>query len=114
MASPIPTPIAALLVIEFVLIASLLAMPLPASAGSIPGPAAVLPELQRNPAQSPWDDFWAAFKKWFEQLAEVFAQMPLFGPVLAEILKFVGAANVWFCGAVIFLTMLLGIYAVRR
>ena len=61
-----------------------------------------------------WDAFWAAFKKWFEDLAEVFAQMPLLGHLIAEFLKFVGAANVWFCGAIIFGLMILGIYAVRR
>jgi hypothetical protein len=114
MKSPSPSVVVALLVFSIILIVSFLIMPLPAWAGSSPSAEAVLPELQSHSAQGAWDEFWAAFKKWFEQLAEVFAQMPLLGPVLAEVLKFIGASNVWFCGAVIFVLVLLGVYAVRR
>ncbi len=106
---------ATLLVFAIILVASFLVTPISVSAESIPRATVALPEIQQDGStQGAWDEFWAQFKKWFEQLAEVFAQMPFLGPLIAEFLKFVGAANVWFCGAVIFGLMILGIYAVRR
>jgi hypothetical protein len=107
--------VVALLVLAIILVAGFLVAPISVSAETIPHASAALPEIQQDGSpQGAWDEFWAAFKKWFEELAKVFAEMPLLGPLVSEIFKFIGAAIVWFCGAVIFLMMLLGIYAVRR
>ncbi len=115
MKSPSLAGVVALLVLAIILVASFLVAPISVSAESIPRATVALPEIQQDGStQSAWDEFWAQFKKWFEDLAEVFAQMPLLGPLIAGLLKFVGAANVWFCGAIIFGLMILGIYAVRR
>lgn len=104
----------AYLVFAIVLVASFLLTPTSVSAEFIPPTAVAVPGLQQGGSgQGAWDEFWAEFKKWFEELALVFAQMPLLGPLIAEILKFIGATNVWFCGAVIFGLMVLGILAVR-
>jgi hypothetical protein len=87
----------------------------PVSAGSEPQAVVMSPSLQQGGVVPEWwDAFWAQFKVWLAQLADVFAQMPVVGPVLAAIINMVGASNVWICGAVIFVLFLLGALAIRR
>lgn len=100
--------LAALLTI--MLVASFFFTAQPIAAESNPATSVTAPALQQGgPTQNNWDAFWVAFKAWFEQLALVFAEMPVVGPVLAAVLNFIGATNVWFCGAVIFIIFILGI-----
>lgn len=104
-----------IIVLVIVFGASRFTMPPPVSTNSIPPVTVTSPVvLQDGPAREGWDAFWAQFKVWLEELALVFAQMPLIGPLLASILNFIGATNVWFCGAVLFILVLLGAFAIRR
>lgn len=106
---------AILLTVVIILVASYLAAPQPVFANSIPQVTVAAPEMQQGGAtQEGWDAFWAQFKVWLADLALVFAQMPLIGPPLAGLLNFIGATNVWFCGAGLFILFLLGLFAIRR
>jgi len=106
---------AVLLTIAIILVASYFTSPPPVLAESNPLVTVASPDLQQGgSAQEGWDAFWAQFKVWLAQLAEVFAQMPLVGPLLAAIFNFIGATNVWFCGAALFIMFLLGAFAIRR
>ncbi len=105
---------AIVLTFAIILVASLLTAQ-PVSAESIPNAPVVLPDLQQDGSfQDGWNRFWQEFKVWLEQLAQLFAQMPLLGPLIAEILRFIGASNVWLCGALIFLSILIGAFLIRR
>ncbi len=105
---------AIVLTFAIILVASLLTAQ-PVSAESIPNAPVVLPDLQQDGSfQDGWNRFWQEFKVWLEQLAQLFAQMPLLGPLVAEILRFIGASNVWLCGALIFLSILIGAFLIRR
>jgi hypothetical protein len=102
-------------ILVIILLVNLLLVPQPVSAESNPHATFAPLELQQSGSlQEGWDAFWAQFKVWLAQLAEVFAQMPLVGPLLAAIFNFIGATNVWFCGALLFLMFLLGAFAIRR
>lgn len=101
----------ALSILPIILITVLSLTIQPVLAESNPPEAATQYDLDQggDPIQEAWDAFWAQFKVWLEQLALVFAEMPILGSVLAQIFRFIGAANVWFCGAVLFIIFLLGI-----
>lgn len=106
---------AVLLTIAIILVVSLFLTTQPVSAESIPDAPIVLPDLQQDGSfQDGWNRFWQEFKVWLEQLAQVFAHMPLLGPLIAEILRFIGASNVWLCGALIFIAILVGGVLIRR
>ena len=106
---------AVLLTFAVILVASFLLTTSPVSAESNPNAPIVLPDLQQGGSfQDGWDRFWQEFKVWLEQLAEVFAKMPLLGPLVAEILRFIGASNVWLCGALIFLAVFVAGFIIRR
>ncbi len=106
---------AVLLTVAIILVASLFLTTPPVSAESIPNAPIVLPDLQQDGSfQDGWNRFWQEFKVWLEQLAQLFAHMPLLGPLIAEILKFIGTANVWLCGALIFLSIIIGAFLIRR
>lgn len=106
---------AVLLTCAIILVASFLLATPPASAESNPNAPVILPGLQQDGSfQDGWNRFWQEFKVWLEQLAEVFAKMPLLGPLVAEILRFIGASNVWLCGALIFISIIVGGFLIRR
>lgn len=106
---------AVLLTFAVILVASLFLTAPPVSAESIPNAHIVLPDLQQDGSfQEGWNKFWQEFKVWLEQLAQLFAQMPLLGPLIAEILRFIGASNIWLCGALIFIAVFVGGFLIRR
>lgn len=93
-----------------IVVASVFLTPIPVAAESTPSQSiSPLPLQQGGSDPDEWERLWEQIKSWLEQLALLFAQAPLIGSFIGEILKAIGGANWWCVGAVIVLLILAGL-----